>query len=106
MSNIASIKRAAARVWRERVRPWTRDFDSTPDFLIVGAQKSGTTWLSHLFGQQDFVLRPKVKEVHYFYRHYDLGPRWYRSNFVTSRQGRALQRMNDSPRLLRYEAAP
>lgn len=37
-----------------------------PDFIVIGAQKAGTTWLyDNLAGQDDFWLPPS-KEIHYF----------------------------------------
>ena len=37
-----------------------------PDFLIVGAQRSGTTYLHHLLAQHPQVHLPVQKELHYF----------------------------------------
>lgn len=37
-----------------------------PDFLCVGAQKAGTTWLHAQLKQHPHVWFPHVKEVHYF----------------------------------------
>lgn len=36
-----------------------------PDFLCVGAQKAGTTWLHHNLAQQPEIWLPPVKEVHF-----------------------------------------
>lgn len=52
----------------------------TPDFLVVGAMKSGTTSLLHyLGGHPDIYTAPR--EVHYFDRHYDKGITWYGDQF-------------------------
>jgi len=37
-----------------------------PQFLIVGAQRSGTTYLHHLLSQHPGVHMPPEKELHYF----------------------------------------
>ncbi len=37
-----------------------------PDFLCIGAQKSGTTWLHHNLAQHPLVWLPPTKEIHYF----------------------------------------
>lgn len=37
-----------------------------PDFLCIGAQKSGTTWLYHQLGLHPEIWLPPVKELHYF----------------------------------------
>lgn len=37
-----------------------------PDFLCIGAQKAGTSWLYINLGQHPSIWLPPVKEVHYF----------------------------------------
>lgn len=37
-----------------------------PDFLIIGAQKAGTTWLYHNLYLHPQIWMPKEKELHYF----------------------------------------
>lgn len=37
-----------------------------PDFICIGAQKAGTTWLHQKLGQHPDVWLPAVKELHYF----------------------------------------
>lgn len=39
-----------------------------PDFLVIGAQRSGTTWLHRVLGQHSALWLPPVKELHYFDR--------------------------------------
>jgi hypothetical protein len=39
-----------------------------PDFLVIGAQRSGTTWLHRVLGQHPALWLPPVKELHYFDR--------------------------------------
>lgn len=39
---------------------------ATPDFLVIGAQKSGTTWLDKIFKSHKKLWTPPVKELHYF----------------------------------------
>lgn len=53
-----------------------------PDFLIIGAQKSGTTWLKEQLRAHSEVYMPH-EEVHYFDRvdHYLYGPEWYAQHF-------------------------
>jgi hypothetical protein len=40
--------------------------DACPDFLCVGAQKAGTSWLFHQLTLHPDFCMPPVKEVHYF----------------------------------------
>jgi hypothetical protein len=37
-----------------------------PDFLVVGAQRAGTTWLHRVLRQHPGLWLPPVKELHYF----------------------------------------
>src|SRR5829696_7666593 len=52
-----------------------------PDFLIIGAQKSGTTSLYDLLSQHPHVERAALKELNYFDRYFEKGIEWYRSQF-------------------------
>lgn len=52
-----------------------------PDFVIIGAQRAGTTSLySHLCEHPD-VVPAYCKEVHYFDVNSDRGEGWYRAHF-------------------------
>jgi hypothetical protein len=37
-----------------------------PDFIGIGAQKAGTTWLSHNLQLHPQIWMPRIKEIHYF----------------------------------------
>jgi hypothetical protein len=39
---------------------------SGPDFLVIGAQRAGTTWIHLLLRQHKALWLPPVKELHYF----------------------------------------
>jgi hypothetical protein len=52
-----------------------------PDFLVVGAQKSGTTSLFHYIQQHPQVLENRSKEIHFFDKYFYEGVAWYRSHF-------------------------
>lgn len=39
-----------------------------PDFLVIGAQKAGTTWLYSQLQRHPDIWLPPVKEIHYFDR--------------------------------------
>ncbi|MCK4816957.1 sulfotransferase domain-containing protein, partial [bacterium] len=54
-----------------------------PDFLIIGAQKSGTTSLYYYLSQHPCVLSAGQKEVHFFDDNFAKGLNWYRSQFPT-----------------------
>jgi len=56
-----------------------------PDFLIVGAQRCGTTSLHRYLLQHPAVLGARFqKGVHWFDEHYDRPLSWYRANFPTT----------------------
>lgn len=52
-----------------------------PDFIIIGAQKSGTTALFDYLSQHPELKAATSKEVHYFDRNYHKGRRWYLGHF-------------------------
>jgi len=51
-----------------------------PDFVIIGATKSATTWLQRNLQQHTAVFMPGP-EPHYFSRFFDRGPAWYEAFF-------------------------
>jgi len=53
-----------------------------PHFLIVGAQKAGTTSLLSALGQHPDVWVPPQKELHFFDLYWERGAAWYESLFV------------------------
>jgi hypothetical protein len=52
-----------------------------PDFLIVGAQKAGTTALYSYLREHPAIAGPPWKEVSFFDRHFWRGASWYRGHF-------------------------
>lgn len=54
-----------------------------PDFVVIGAQKCGTTWLARNLRQHPDVFMPR-REVRYFdrERHFRLGTDWYADWFA------------------------
>ena len=56
---------------------------NAPDFLIVGAQKSGTTSLHFYLAQHPHLLGSRPKEVRYFHKdaNFKKGKNWYHSHF-------------------------
>lgn len=58
-----------------------------PDFLIIGAQKAGTTSLHDYLCQHSAVAAPVTKEVHFFDNEFQRGSGWYRAHFRRGEQG-------------------
>lgn len=60
-----------------------------PKFLIIGAQKCGTTWFHEMLRQHPQVFLPEIKEVQFFVRpehnrfsSHDRGWAWYQSLYA------------------------
>ena len=55
-----------------------------PNFIIIGAQKGGTTSLYTYLTQHPQVAPAAQKEIHYFDLQFDKGAEWYYSQFPSS----------------------
>jgi len=75
--------------YRVRRVLWTISAASRPlpDFLIIGAQKAGTSSLYWYLDRHPLVRRSLMKEVEFFTLHHHRGERWYRSWFPRRRAG-------------------
>jgi len=51
------------------------------NFLYLGGDKCGSTWLWHILSQHPDVSLARSKELFYFDRFYDKGPNWYVRQF-------------------------
>ena len=69
-----------------------------PDFLIIGAQKSGTSTLSYNLNLHPEIIRSRKKELHYFDRMIDQGHslEWYKQHFKSE----------EGKKVLFFEATP
>jgi len=76
-----------------------------PDFIIIGAQKAGTSSLYHYLAQHPFVAGAVRKEVHYFDWAFDRGENWYRAHFPTAAYRTVLD-LTRKHRLVVGEASP
>lgn len=55
---------------------------ASPDFMIIGAAKSGTTSLFQYLAQHSDIITPKNKEIRYFGMHNQInGLKWYLSQY-------------------------
>lgn len=59
------------------------------DFLVLGAQKCGTTWIHHVLSQHPGIFIPPAKELHFFNKASALarGPGWYAQQFADAQAG-------------------
>jgi hypothetical protein len=76
-----------------------------PDFLIIGAQKAGTSSLYAYLVQHPQILSAARKEVHYFSTEYDRGAAWYRQQFPRTAKINNRSRRLGKP-VLTGEASP
>jgi len=76
-----------------------------PDFLVIGAQKAGTTALYAYLSWHPGIGGPSWKEVSFFDRHYRRGEAWYRGHFPNALRGWIAERSNGRP-LVVGEASP
>jgi hypothetical protein len=55
-----------------------------PDFVIIGAQKGGTTSLYNYLLEHQGIVPSFAKEAHFFDKNFKKGAGWYRAHFPTS----------------------
>ncbi|HEX6994399.1 MAG TPA: sulfotransferase domain-containing protein [Gammaproteobacteria bacterium] len=58
-----------------------------PDFIVLGAARSGSTWIFKNLEKHPQVFVPRQKEIHFFNRHYDRGLAYYESFFENAPPG-------------------
>lgn len=66
---------------KHHYRMLTGRFRLLPDFIIIGAQRCGTTSLHSYLTAHPLVGAPCEKELHFFDYGFERGLAWYRSNF-------------------------
>ncbi len=96
------------RLLQPEPRIWSREEGALPGCLIIGAQRSGTTFLHDLLALRTSAVRsPLQKEVHYFDNKYYRGIQWY-ARFFESLRDRppAAKNFEASPYYLYHPAVP
>lgn len=68
-------------VFRRGIGVFTQRLRLLPDFIIIGAQRAGTTSCFTYLCQHPEVHASFPKEVHFFSNNYHKGVNWYRSHF-------------------------
>jgi hypothetical protein len=87
---VPALPEPARKVLRGAYRAYgqtTARLRPLPDFLILGAQKAGTTALYAYLRWHPEITGPSFKEVSFFDRHYTRGERWYRAHMPVRRSG-------------------
>jgi tetratricopeptide (TPR) repeat protein len=76
---------------------WQFKKEKAPDFIIIGAGKSGTTSLYKYLGYHPQILLSNKKELRFFDKNFTLGYEWYLAQFPT---------ITDQSQWLTGEASP
>jgi len=102
---VARRARAGILDARRSVRRAVAGGRPDPSFLVIGAQRSGTTSLFRYLAQHPQVAPPLVKEVQFFSTSAFLkGQDWYRTNFPAARDLR--RRADEHRAAVTFEATP
>jgi hypothetical protein len=73
-------------IWTSR--RLTARWRGLPDFLVIGAQKAGTTAVYAYLRRHPAILGPFWKEVSFFDRHWWRGEAWYRGQMPLRGEGK------------------
>ena len=91
---------------RRRARLATAGARRLPDFLVIGAQRAGSTSLFAQLCAHPGVAVPSHKEIHYFDNQSSRSLRWYRSHFPPAAAARGRLTGEASPYYLFHPAVP
>jgi hypothetical protein len=92
----------SARVVARRLDPRHHPL---PDFVVIGAQRAGTTALYQHLSRHPDVDPPVRKEIQFLTLHWHRGPEWYRRNFPVLHDAQA-RTCEASPYYLFHPDAP
>lgn len=98
---ISKIELKASETYRKA----TSSIRMKPDFIIIGAQKGGTTTLYDYLIQNKCVTAAYKKEIHFFDNDFERGLSWYSSRFPTKLK-RYWHQYKHENRLITGEASP
>lgn len=94
------------RLAQPEIRLWGRAPGTLPSVLIIGAQRSGSTFLHDVLALRTSAQRsPLQKEVHYFDNKYYRSLRWY-AKFFEESEGAREKNFEASPYYLYHPAVP
>jgi hypothetical protein len=94
-------KQGPREKFRRQISRLAREFPTGafPDFVIIGAQKAGTTSLYELLVKHPYVRGAARKELHFFDKHFEEGTEFYTRCFPQSEH-------RDGRRTITGEATP
>jgi hypothetical protein len=106
-SHVTRVKRISTTPILEKLaRGVTSTVRLLPDFLIIGAQRSGTTSLYNYLQALSCIGPASTKEVHFFDRRFHRGLSWYRGHFPTRIEKYYAQYLQEQQAFLTGEATP
>lgn len=77
-----------------------------PDFLVIGAQKCGTSSLYDYIVEHPSIKKAKRKEIHYFDKYLTKGIHWYKSQFPKKKKNSTFLIGEATPKYLYDPAVP
>lgn len=84
LKEIKKIYRTNFRLFKKL----TAKYRHNPDFIIIGAQKGGTTSLFHYLSQHPQLNLPSLKEIHFYTKNYHRGLEFYKTYFPYKQKGK------------------
>jgi hypothetical protein len=81
-------------------------YASGPDFLVLGAQKGGTTSLYGYLKDHPSITMPSHKELHFFDKNFDQGIEFYLDQFPSKKKLKNSITGDVTPRYLPHPDAP
>ncbi len=104
---LTPVVKQAARIAMVTVNLPTSQARMLPGFLIVGAQRCGTTSMARTLGEHPAVFTALLREeVHYFDNGYGHALGWYRCNFPLSNRARRNAAREAGVQPLAFESSP
>ena len=81
---------------------WQKPKQNTPDFIIVGSSKCGTSSLYNYLSRHPQILLSHKKEIDFFWQYFDKGIDWYLAHFPTITDRSDLISGEATPNYLRF----
>ena len=100
----AVVAKSSRSIWQMLTCGLAGYKERLPDFLCLGAQKSGTTTLHELLSGHPGVYLPSCKEVQYFTLESNQDTRWYSAHFQRANTNQSCGEI--TPYYLFHPAAP
>jgi hypothetical protein len=83
----------------------TASLRSLPDFLVIGAQRTGSSTVYNSLIQHPSVMPAIYKEIHYFDINFWRGVKWYKSHFPLTTRRRIIRSLSGR-QIITGEASP